>query len=555
MKLFLKHAIRVAAIFVFFQTQAQSYLQIGSGTQSSGYPVNSTWEYGWYSAIYPQSAIGSAKTITKIAFECINGPKTQTNQKIYLKHTTDAIFANANYEDPTNNGYTLVYDGTINYNGWTEIVLSTPFNYNGTDNLIVHYESRTGAYYYTNFNSTLSAVNNNKSNGGSISFPTGAGYLNPYPGSLPNIRLFYLSSGPSTPANPVPIENATKVDAETELSFDLDAATTHYDVYFGTDSNLVAVMNASMQIADSLIATGAGTYSVDPTAGGQLLLSKTHYYWKVVAKDDALVSAESPVWIFQTQKIIDIFPYSQDFENNDYDRVFVLGWGNERTDWTFNSPEWASTTQSPQNGDSCAYISPFSLDSAEVQALLSPRFNLPANQYISFWWLNGDSALKIVNEDSSYFQISQDGGSTWTTLAILSPSTPQSAYQLETIDLSAYAGNNVRLQWVYKKLRNGFLGEKLFLDNINIQASQGIEEFSKTNYIIYPNPVKDFVTIESNSDVLQMEIFNQLGASIDIVYPHAKSFSYNTMNLSNGVYYIKIVTKDWSKTEKIYVVE
>lgn len=163
-------------------------------------------------------------------------PKPMQTKKIYLKHTTSAIFGDANYENPVSNGYTLVYDGPITFNGWTEITLSTPFAYNGTDNLIIHYENRAATANYANFASTTSTTNNNKAAGNDPGFPTTSGYLNPYPSGLPNVRLYYSSTGPATPANPIPGINAQKVDLNVHPTFDLGANTTLYDLYLSTDS-------------------------------------------------------------------------------------------------------------------------------------------------------------------------------------------------------------------------------------------------------------------------------------------------------------------------------
>jgi hypothetical protein len=465
-KQFLLLLMMALTVFAF----PQSYVQIGSGTLSTSYPPYSVWNNGWYTAIYPQSAIGTAKSITKISFECINGPKSFTNQKIYMKHTSAAVFSSASYEDPTNNGYTLVYDGTINYNSWTDIILTTPFAYNGTDNLIIHYENRSGSSNYANFNSTTSSTNNNKSAGDDVSFPTVSGYLNPYPYSLPNVRLYYSTTGPVTPSNPVPADNADKVLIDAVLYFDLGANTTSYDLYYSNDSLNVLNLNPSVKVVNNAAVSAPGTFSYDPPA---LMSSKTRYFWRVVAKNGTLTE-NSPLWKFRTQMVITTFPYTQGFEDS---TVFYPGWYGQRTDWTYttsgNNAVWNTMDGlNPHTGTYCAYVSP--LSGTTESPLMSPRIILPAGYKADFFWRAGSSS-KIASSDTTFFEITTNGGSSWTTLDTLAPVSSQTSYQHVNRDLSAFAGNNVYMRWRYKL--HTYVGSRyVYLDDITISQNTNAAE-------------------------------------------------------------------------------
>ncbi len=448
---------------------AQNNIQIGTGTQSTSYPPYSVWNYGWYSAIYPQSAVGTAKTIDTIAIECINGPKSFTNQKIYMKHSSAAIFGSAAWEDPTNSGYTLVYSGSINYNGWTKIPLSTPFVYNGTDNLVIHFENRSGLSNYANFNSTLSTTNNNKSSGSDVSFPTGSGFLNPYPGSLPNIKLYYASAGlPATPGSYYPAANDTRILVDTLVHFSLGANTTSYDLYFSTDSLAVATMNVSARVVNNAAVGAPGMFSYDPPS---FMNSKTKYYWIVVAKNGSNTSASSFLK-FTTQEVISAFPYNQGFEDS---TVFYPGWYGMFTEWTYTSSGtnavWGYTgNNDPHSGLYCAYVAPYA--ATTQSSLVSPRIFLSSGMNLSFWWRNGGHTAKISGQDSTFVEISTDGGHSWITLGSLSPAASQSAYQMALFDLNSYAGNNVYLRWRYKMISYSATNY-VFLDDILIAAGTG----------------------------------------------------------------------------------
>lgn len=444
---------------------SQSYVEIGSGSVSTSYPVYSVWNYGWYSMIYPQTAAGTSKTITKIAFQCINGPKNVINQKIYMANTPASVYASAAYDSPTSLGYTLVYDGPVNFNGWTEIALQTPFLYNGTDNLLIQWENRSGSSSYTNFNSTTSSINNNKGNGSDTGFPLSSGYLNPYPSSLPNIRLYYPSTSPATPANPVPESSTVKVDLNTTLQFALGANTLNYDVYFGSDSLQVSSLNAALKIVNNAIITAPGVYTYTFPS---ILSPSIKYFWRVVAKSGASTT-NSPLWKFTAQNVIQNFPYTQGFEGID---VFYPGWYGYYTDWTYPTSGaeqiWGlSGDVNAHSGLHALVGNPPSGSTLVESSIKTPRFFLPTNHRISFWWRNGNY-LRTAGADSTFFEITINGGQNWAKIATLSPASNQPAYILVSKDLTAYAGNNVYLRWRYKK--STAAASTVFIDDILIEA-------------------------------------------------------------------------------------
>lgn len=440
----------VLLAFAPMAARSQNYVEVGTGIVETTMPVYTSWNYSWSSLIYPQSELGSAKTFIKIAMNCGRNPKSVTNQKIYMKLTTDAVFAAANYENPTANGYTLVYDGNITFvNGWTEITLQTPFAYDGTKNLVIHWENRWGVSDYGPYLlSTSSTVNNTKNCGSDLSFPTSSGYLNPYPNSLTNMRFYYNSTGPATPTNPIPADEATRVDIGTNLQWTLGANTTSYDLYFGLNP-------AALTMVVNNAPCTAGTYTYDPTG---LLLGDTMYYWKVVAKNGTQTEP-SPVWNFTTQTVITTFPYTQGFEDSTVFNTYP-----EVSAWDI-IPElsWYENNTTPHSGDLCAKA--FSLSSSSQAVLKTPRMILPSGHRIKFFWRNGED--KVANHDTTYFEATTNGGATWTTVGFYSPASSGN-YLEATYDLSAYAGDNTYLRWRYRTDGTSS-AESIYLDDILIE--------------------------------------------------------------------------------------
>jgi hypothetical protein len=90
-----------------------------------------------YEAIYKQSQLNQAGTITRLAFQKNSGtlqdPLTRT--VLYLKHTTATVFTTGALDTT---GYQRVWAGAFTNtgaSGFQEVQLTTPFAYNNTNNL------------------------------------------------------------------------------------------------------------------------------------------------------------------------------------------------------------------------------------------------------------------------------------------------------------------------------------------------------------------------------------------------------------------------------------
>ncbi|PLW92287.1 MAG: hypothetical protein C0592_11565, partial [Marinilabiliales bacterium] len=122
-----------------------SPVTIGTGTNSSYWPYGiSTQGLGAYTyvvsaSIYQASEIGGGGVITDLAWRPSTAYGDTRNMQIYLKHTSEAQFSTAVPYANLITDAELVYDGTFvpNINGWHNNTLTTPFNYNGGDNLMV----------------------------------------------------------------------------------------------------------------------------------------------------------------------------------------------------------------------------------------------------------------------------------------------------------------------------------------------------------------------------------------------------------------------------------
>jgi hypothetical protein len=191
--------------FIAFEAPAQNMIEIGTGTYTSSlYPAYGYYNYSWSKSIYLDDFLGTTGfQITKLGWKYYssstsNQPYTMLNQEIWVTEVSyDTWPSSSTWPDPANNGWTLVYSGTITlpYTTsssplWLEVPLSTVFTYSGTQNLAICWLNRDGSYasgypywYYTTAASytTYYAYSD-------ASLPTTGGSSS---SARPNLRVYY----------------------------------------------------------------------------------------------------------------------------------------------------------------------------------------------------------------------------------------------------------------------------------------------------------------------------------------------------------------------------
>ncbi|MFZ4401817.1 MAG: T9SS type A sorting domain-containing protein, partial [Bacteroidales bacterium] len=81
------------------------------------------------------------------------------------------------------------------------------------------------------------------------------------------------------------------------------------------------------------------------------------------------------------------------------------------------------------------------------------------------WW----KCTAVSGTDTTFFEVSTNGGTTWTVLDTLSPTVAMPSYVQRFQNLTAYAANNVKFQWRYKRGSSTSLKE-CYLDDIKVEA-------------------------------------------------------------------------------------
>ena len=126
-------------------TPLDEVVSVGSGTTASSYlPSYPNCTYSMSQQIYTSDEIGKAGLITSIAFYNYD-TGSERNYDIYLSHTSKTAF------DSSTDWVTVaesnkVFSGTVwlAQGVWTVIDLDTPFQYNGTQSLLITVDDNTG---------------------------------------------------------------------------------------------------------------------------------------------------------------------------------------------------------------------------------------------------------------------------------------------------------------------------------------------------------------------------------------------------------------------------
>lgn len=176
--------------------------EIGDAVDNNYYaPFNNYYKNAWNQMIYTADQIHNNGTILSIAYHCAAAPTdplVDSQTRIYMAHTSKSLAATTT-DWVSESDLVLVYDGAITHDApvdeWLEIQLTSPFEYNGTDNLAIVVSSKRSTYasglkyYYTAGLSGVSMYRQSDLDTQYAEYPgdaTGTQSTN-----LPNIRMIF----------------------------------------------------------------------------------------------------------------------------------------------------------------------------------------------------------------------------------------------------------------------------------------------------------------------------------------------------------------------------
>ncbi|MCD4745967.1 MAG: hypothetical protein K8R58_06680, partial [Bacteroidales bacterium] len=421
----------------------QVTVTVGTGTDDSGTygtaitPFGTYYEDGQNQMLFTAAELNAAGigvgNITEIGWEVISAGGVMNGFNIEMKHTS-ATTATL-FESGFDNAYSLAYTPVA---GWNLITLTTPFNWDGTSNLLVKvcfdnttWASNSTVYYTAGVYSSMNAWAYNDGT---------SGCSDPYEGTTnrPNTRItgetFTGGAAPGVPTNPNPYNGQTGVATSGTLTWDWGSDSDTYDLWYGVAGSMALV------VPNGTVSGASGSYNY--SASGS-----TTYEWQLIVHNSNKATTNGPVWNFTTVCGSYSLPYTQDFSTG----VLPACWQNIDNlaggVWQFNDPctRTINTTTSA-NGfaifDSDCYGSDGQAEDAD---LISPVFDCT-------------SETIVILQFEHYFQsgyggaaevfYSIDNGTNWTSLGAWSASSTSNA-QAEYYDISTQAAgqSQVLFRW------------------------------------------------------------------------------------------------------------
>ena len=124
-----------------------NFIGIGNDILTWYYPMRTNYEDSRVQIIYLASELKTSGTITSLALDVETVPgETMNNWTIRMKHTNKSSYGTTASFEAT--GWTVVYqtDEPNGSTGWRKFNFSTPFEYNGTDNLLIDFSYNNWDY-------------------------------------------------------------------------------------------------------------------------------------------------------------------------------------------------------------------------------------------------------------------------------------------------------------------------------------------------------------------------------------------------------------------------
>ena len=196
--------------------------EIGTGETTNNYlPSYSFYNYALSQQIYTPQEIGTAGTISCMAFYNEGAERTRTYD--FYMATTDKSSFSSDTDWITMTASDKVFSGSVTMasNAWTFIVFDTPFDYDGTSNLVVVADDNTGSsnsspymacsVYSTSTNQALYSYKSMDFNPMSPPTTSGATSWNPTANAVLSVKN-HLLLGISAPQGPTITINAYSGD-------------------------------------------------------------------------------------------------------------------------------------------------------------------------------------------------------------------------------------------------------------------------------------------------------------------------------------------------------
>ncbi|MFA5010704.1 MAG: LamG-like jellyroll fold domain-containing protein [Ignavibacteria bacterium] len=280
-----------------------SYVEIGTGTSISIEPFFADYADHRTQFFYLASEMVplSAGPITKIAFNFESGGSNMNNFNISMSQTSNTNLSGGFVTSGLTNVYSNANFAYLG-NGWQTITLQTPFNWDGTSNLVIQIyldnpDNSYGSSHYVYGTSKTARITEASTD---VSGAAGCSLTGPYIINYhPNIRIYGTISLPPAPTLLSPLNNST--NQATRITVDWDGSNTiSYQLQVATDVDFTNIIFDEATITPTSKRIGP-------------LNTSTQYFWRVNATNSEGTSDWSSVRKFTTSSSAFETDYSLSF--------------------------------------------------------------------------------------------------------------------------------------------------------------------------------------------------------------------------------------------------
>ena len=120
-------------------------------------------------------------------------------------------------------------------------------------------------------------------------------------------------------------------------------------------------------------------------------------------------------------------------------------------------------------------------------------------------------------------------------------------------DEDQYLLLNIAMGGVAGSIDPSFTQSEMVIDYVRVYQNSplSIDDLNKDEIIVYPNPAREVITIKTDSDIENLKLYNSLGQIV--IDQNTKTKTMDISQLQNGVYILKIKSKNRTVTKRILV--
>jgi hypothetical protein len=180
--------------------------------------------------------------------------------------------------------------------------------------------------------------------------------------------------------------------------------------------------------------------------------------------------------------------------------------------------------------------------------LITPALAIPASGAKVSWYV----AAQDASYASEYYEVmvSTNPNNLNSFTSIFSETLESADWEARTANIPAsFNGQTAYVAFRHHDVTDMFW---MKIDNLNVTAGTGIENH-ESNVTIYPNPAKNVLNINANSNINRVEVYNMMGQMVGYYNANDVNVQINTTNFANGVYTVKIATENGDMTRKFTV--